>query len=87
MFKYRMSHFFEIDRYYDYSKSSEWNYASPHAPFVGEYVEQRSLLDYSYHTRYSESRQLLQVRWIYVKFSCESFGIQCRKYIEGFNSQ
>eukprot|EP01036_Dinobryon_divergens_P028641 gene28642-37621_t len=55
-----MSHFFEIDRYYDYSKSSEWNYASPHAPFVGEYVEQRSLLDYSYHTRYSESRQLLQ---------------------------
>ena len=57
-----MSIFFEVKKCYDYSKSSELNYASPHAAFVGDYVKQRAQLDYSYHTRYSEDRQLLQVQ-------------------------
>lgn len=44
---------------YDYGKSSEANYASSSAGFVGKYAQQRSMLDYAYHSMYSECRQLL----------------------------
>jgi hypothetical protein len=50
-----------IKQDYDYSKSSEENYASVDSDFVGEYKKQREQLDYTYHTRYSEERQYLQV--------------------------
>jgi hypothetical protein len=50
---------FSVRSDYDFSKSSEDNYSSPQAPFVGKYKAQRSMLDYNYHKHYSEERQLL----------------------------
>lgn len=61
---------------YDYSKSTEDNYAlesttlnlsipSPVSPlFVGKYKDQRSTLDYTYHRHYSPERQLFHDRMI-----------------------
>ena len=51
---------FQIRDNYDYSKSTEDNYSADSAPFVGKYKLERSELDYSYHKRYSEERQLMQ---------------------------
>ncbi|RYH05497.1 hypothetical protein EON65_44530 [archaeon] len=50
---------FTVDINYDYSKSSEDNYKAAQAPFVGKYKAERGMLDYNYHHRYSEERQLL----------------------------
>jgi hypothetical protein len=48
----------------DYGKSSEENYCDPQALFVGKFQDIRSHLDYSYHSRYSLSRQLFHDRLI-----------------------
>mmetsp|Transcript_10418 Transcript_10418/g.15844 ORF Transcript_10418/g.15844 Transcript_10418/m.15844 type:complete len:319 (+) Transcript_10418:216-1172(+) len=42
----------------NYEISTEENYMDPDAEFVGEYSSLRQSLDYSYHKRYSERRQL-----------------------------
>ena len=55
---------FTIPSNYNYAESSEVNYCSPDAPFVGKYKHQRSQLDYTYHSRYSVERQLLHDRLI-----------------------
>ena len=55
---------FNIPTTYDYSKSSEENYQQANAPFVGKYQSQRSQLDYTFHMRYSEERQLLHDKLI-----------------------
>ena len=44
---------------YDWNRSTEENYHAD-APLVGKYIRERSQLDYSYHMKYSESRQLFQ---------------------------
>ena len=44
---------------FDYSKSTEDNYAVENPTFVGKYRKLRRGLDYSYHMFYSETRQLL----------------------------
>lgn len=49
---------FPIKPDYDYSLSTEVNYHSKDAKFVGKYQKERALLDYSYHLMYSEERQL-----------------------------
>ena len=51
---------FVVNNNYNYTKSTEENYSSENAPFVGKYKWERSQLDYSYHKRYSEMRQLMQ---------------------------
>jgi hypothetical protein len=45
---------------YDYNKSTEENYASDDAPFVGKFKKVRNELDYTYHRKYSVERQLFQ---------------------------
>jgi hypothetical protein len=50
---------FDIPHGYRYDKSSEDNYQSPDAVFVGKYAQIRKMLDYSYHHYYTEARQLL----------------------------
>lgn len=42
---------------YDYLKSTEENYCSPNAPFIGKYGSIRQNLDYNYHKHYSVERQ------------------------------
>ena len=64
-----------IKQDYDYSKSSEENYASVDSDFVGEYKKQREQLDYTYHTRYSEERQYLQVEDTNTKASINFWSI------------
>lgn len=49
---------------YDYSKSSEKNYGSANANFVGKFGDIRNQLDYTYHMHYSEERQLLHDKLI-----------------------
>eukprot|EP00981_Chlorochromonas_danica_P007134 scaffold1564_cov266-Ochromonas_danica.AAC.2 len=53
---------FTIPLSYDFSHSTEDNYAKVDASFVGKYGEIRSTLDYNYHKMYSEERQLFQDR-------------------------
>ena len=45
---------------YDYSKSTEDNYAQDGKIFVGKYAAIRESLDYSYHKYYNIKRQFLQ---------------------------
>lgn len=51
--------FFPIKEDFDFSLSTERNYARADAPFVGKYSKERSELDYEYHRRYCEARQHL----------------------------
>ena len=53
-------HKFIVPESYDYSRSSEYNYCSADAEFVGKYAHIRKQLDYSYHKRYNVERQILQ---------------------------
>ena len=55
---------FQIPANYDFSKSSELNYCSENAEFVGKYRDIRSQLDYSYHKYYNVDRQLLHDKLI-----------------------
>ena len=50
----------EIPPDFDFSKSTEENYASADPTFVGEFVHIRSLLDYNYHLHYTPERQYFQ---------------------------
>ena len=53
---------FDIPEDFDYTQSTEDNYAltdQSKPVFVGEYANLRSQLDYDYHTFYNEERQLL----------------------------
>lgn len=55
----------QIPPSFDYSKSTEMNYAvdaSVGPQFVGKYKDQRAVLDYSYHRHYSLERQLFHDR-------------------------
>ena len=45
---------------YDFTKSTEDNYASKDSNFVGPNAEFRAMLDYSYHSNYVPERQLFQ---------------------------
>jgi len=52
-----------FDAAYDYTKSTEENYAAKNdedGQFVGEFAHHRVTLDYSYHKRYSKERQKIQ---------------------------
>ena len=45
---------------YDWTKSTEANHVDMNASLTGPFRQIRETLDYSYHSRYSQSRQLLQ---------------------------
>jgi hypothetical protein len=49
---------------YDYTKSTEENYAVTAPTFVGKYGDLRQQLDYTYHQHYSAERQLLHDKLI-----------------------
>lgn len=49
---------FTIPENYDYTKSTEANYADEDAEFNGEFQYLRQMLDYSYHSHYCAERQL-----------------------------
>ena len=54
---------FEIAEDYDYTKSTNDNYNEPDIKqFYGNYTELRKHADYSYHSNYTEERQLWQDR-------------------------
>jgi hypothetical protein len=49
---------------YDYTKSTEDNYATDNPIFLGKYAEYRKQLDYTYHKHYSAERQQMHDRFI-----------------------
>jgi predicted kinase len=51
---------FSSRRSYDWNRATEDNYRSEDSFLYGHYTELRQRLDYSYHSYYSKSRQLLQ---------------------------
>merc|ERR1712216_718850 len=54
---------FVVSEQYDYSRSTEENYAATSAAdgeAVGEFKDHRNTLDYNYHSRYTAMRQQLQ---------------------------
>lgn len=51
---------FQVEETYDYEQSTVDNYRAEQNSLVGDYVDIRQTLDYSYHPYYDERRQLLQ---------------------------
>lgn len=51
---------FEVDESYDFDRSTAENYGSEENNLVGDFVDIRETLDYSYHPFYDTRRQLLQ---------------------------
>lgn len=71
---------------YDFSKSTEENHSLKEGTvkFVGKYAEIRELLDYSYHSHYSEDRQLFHDELIeqFLETIVEDGDLTCEKPLE-----
>jgi hypothetical protein len=67
---------------YSWHQSTHDTYRVPSLEFHGKYISARSTLDYSYHSNYSKSRQLLQDQIVETLLNSTWDGPQCATPVE-----